>query len=243
MTETMTEPDRKILAACRFIVISGLIGVGKTDFAMKLATLLGFEVMFEPVEDNEYLGDFYQDPEKWAYPMQEYLKGRRFALYQYAAWGIRAGRFKGVVMDRSIHEDTVFAEINHLQGNIDGRNWNTYLNGFQDMQHFLPEPDLYIYLDADPVTCKARADARDRPEERVTGLDSDQDQEAGIPIAYMRDLHDGYMRWLDVISARVPIVRLDWSKFRFVEESWKDIRNQIQERSRFTRSLVRPPVK
>ena len=54
----------------RFIVVSGLIGVGKTVLTEKLAKLLGYEPIYEPVKDNPYLSDFYKDPHKWAYPMQ-----------------------------------------------------------------------------------------------------------------------------------------------------------------------------
>ncbi len=220
----------------RFLVVSGLIGVGKSDLTGKLSTLLGYEPLYEPVETNPYLADFYKEPKVWAYPMQEFLKSRRFALYQYGAWGIRAGKFKGVVLDRSIHEDTVFAEINRDLTNIDERNWQTYLSGFQDMQHFLPEPDLYVFLDASPETCCARARARNRPEEQDTGLDDDD----GIPLSYMKTLHAGYMKWLKVITPRIPVVRVDWEEFGKVEPTWEKIKDQWEERSRFTRSLVIP---
>ncbi len=220
----------------RFIVVSGLIGVGKTRFTQQLADLLGFEAIFEPVEDNPYLAKFYEDPKLWAYPMQEHLKHRRFAAYQYGFWGIRCGAFQGVIMDRSIHEDTVFAQINNEAGNIHDLNWDTYLSGFQDFQAFLPEPDLYVFLDAKPDVCRRRAAARDRPEERKMG----DDAAGGIPLEYMKLLYSGYQRWLDEIAPRVQVVRLDWSAFRPVEDAWAEARAQWEERGRFTRRLVHP---
>lgn len=221
-----------------FIVISGLIGVGKSTFAESLANLLDYRVMFEPVGDNPYLEDFYKDPHKWAYPMQEWLKHRRFAAYQFAAWGIRCGEFKGVVMDRSIHEDTVFAEINTRIGTINARNWMTYLQGFQDFTMFLPEPDVYVYLDASPEVCHERILRRARPEERSSKFDSDGETAEGIPLDYLRTLWDGYQEWLREIAPRIPTVRLDWSNFKSTQDAWKWIRSQIGKRSRFTRSLV-----
>jgi deoxyadenosine/deoxycytidine kinase len=219
----------------RFIVISGLIGVGKSTFAGQLSQLLNYRTIYEPVEDNPYLGKFYEDPKTWAYPMQEHLKHRRFAAYQFAFWGLRCGEFEGVVMDRSIHEDTVFAEINNEEGNIHDLDWNTYLSGFQDFQAFMPEPCLYIYLDAPPEICKKRIAARDRPEESKMG-----DDEGGIPLSYLKRLHDGYLRWLDAIAPRVQIVRLDWSSFQSVEDAWSEAKKQWEERGRFTRRLVMP---
>jgi deoxyadenosine/deoxycytidine kinase len=220
----------------RFIVIAGLIGVGKSTFTTKLAEHLGYRAMYEPVDDNPYLADFYKDPKKWAYPMQEWLKHRRFAAYQFAVWGIRSGQFKGVVMDRSIHEDTVFAEINAKIGNIDPRNWQTYLQGFQDFQIFLPEPDVYIYLDASPETCHERILGRARPAEQNTNIDGSVS--AGIPLDYLRTLHQGYQDWLAEISPRIPTVKLDWSQFKSAEAAWLWTKAQIEKRSRFTRGLV-----
>lgn len=233
-----------MVQAVRFIVISGLIGVGKTTLARRLAEKLGYACIEEPTETNPYLGDFYQDPHTWAYPMQEFLKSRRFALYQDAFWGIRTGRLKGAVMDRSIHEDTVFAEINKQLGTIHERNWQTYLAGFQDFQCFLPEPDVYVFLDAKPETCcartRARVDEGTREEERSTAFADGEGEEEkkGIALSYMNTLHQGYQRWLEIISARIPTVRVGWEEFRPAEEVWNEILSQLSERSRFTKSLV-----
>jgi deoxyadenosine/deoxycytidine kinase len=213
--------------------------VGKSTLAQSLADHLGYKAIFEPVEENPYLGDFYKDPKKWAYPMQEWLKHRRFAAYQYAIWGIRHGAFKGVVMDRSIHEDTVFAEINQKIGTIEPRNWMTYLQGFQDFQIFLPEPDVYIYLDASPEVCHERILSRARPEEQQTGFDSEPEEAPkGIPLDYLRTLHQGYQDWLKVIAPRIPTVKLDWSQFQDAGNAWKWVKSQIERRSRFTQSIV-----
>jgi len=219
----------------KFIVVSGIIGVGKSTFTERLAQLLGYRAIFEPVEDNPYLGKFYEDPKTWAYPMQEHLKHRRFAAYQFAFWGLRCGEFPGVIMDRSIHEDTVFAQINNEEGNIHDLDWNTYLSGFQDFQAFMPEPDLYVFLDAPPEVCKKRIAARDRPEE--AGMDG---EDGGIPLSYLQRLHKGYQEWLMAIAPRVQVVRLDWSTFKTVEDGWAEARAQWEERGRFTRRLVVP---
>lgn len=224
----------------RFIIVSGLIGVGKTHFATQLAGLLGFFPIYEPVSENPYLGDFYKDPKKYAYPMQERLKTMRFRLHQFAVWAVRAGPrwggYPGVIMDRSIYEDTIFAEINRDLGNIDDRDWDTYLGGYEDMKHYMMEPDLMIYLRATPEVCKARADQRDRPEERDTKLNGRES--GGIPLSYMQRLHEGYEKWLQIMSPRLPVVQVDWSHFRPVHEMWPQILGKVEERSRFTRSLL-----
>lgn len=219
----------------RFVILSGLIGVGKTTFTLDLAERLGYQAVLEPVADNPYLADFYQSPDRWGYAMQEHLKSQRFRLHQDATWGIQTDRYKGVVMDRSIWEDTIFAEINRDLGHIEPRKFDTYLRGFSDMSRFMSEPDLIIYLEASPETCQRRVMGRDRPEESVDG-------EAGsaIPIDYLKRLLVGYENWLEIISPRIPVVRVPWEDFSPVSHVWSSVLELAETRSRFTRSLVLP---
>ena len=49
-----------------FIGIAGLIGAGKTTLATALGKHLDLPVYFEPVQDNEYLADFYRDTQTYA---------------------------------------------------------------------------------------------------------------------------------------------------------------------------------
>ena len=56
-----------------FIGIAGLIGAGKSTLATALGEHLGLPAYYEPVQDNEYLADFYRDTHKHAFAMQIYL--------------------------------------------------------------------------------------------------------------------------------------------------------------------------
>lgn len=219
----------------RFVIVSGLIGVGKSSFTASLASLLGYEPMYEPVEENPYLEDFYRAPKRWGYSMQEHLKSMRFRSHMASVWAIRSGLAGGVVADRSIWEDTIFAEINRDLGNITDREYQTYLAGFADMSLFLAEPDVLIYLDASPETCKRRADSRARPAEMDTALNDDPN--AGIPLDYMERLKAGYEKWIGDISNRMPVIRVDWEQFRKTEDVWAQILDMLGERTRFNRSL------
>ena len=78
-----------------FIGIAGLIGAGKSTLATALGELLDLPVYYEPVQDNEYLADFYVDTAKYAFSMQIYLLNRRFQQHQEIIW--RGG---GGVQDR-----------------------------------------------------------------------------------------------------------------------------------------------
>jgi hypothetical protein len=80
-----------------FISISGLIGAGKTTLADALGEKLGLPVYHEPVQDNEYLQDFYGDIAKYGFAMQIYLLNRRFEQQQQIIWF-----GKGGIQDRTV---------------------------------------------------------------------------------------------------------------------------------------------
>ena len=128
-----------------FIGIAGLIGAGKTTLADALGAHLDLPVYYEPVADNEYLGDFYRDPKKYAFATQIYLLNRRFQQHQEVIW--RGG---GGVQDRTIYEDAVFAKTLVNQGLLDERDYNTYLQLFRHMSNFMCRPSVIIYLDLSP---------------------------------------------------------------------------------------------
>ena len=56
-----------------FVVVAGNIGCGKTTLTSNLSERLGWKPMFESVEDNPYLSDFYDNMSRWSFPLQIHL--------------------------------------------------------------------------------------------------------------------------------------------------------------------------
>jgi deoxyadenosine kinase len=184
-----------------FIGIAGIIGAGKSTLAAALGKHLDLPVYYEPVADNEYLADFYRDTKQYSFATQIYLLNRRFQQHQEIIW--RGG---GGVQDRTIYEDAVFAKMLVDINLMDDRDYRTYVSLFRHMSNFMCRPNVIVYLDVKPERSLERVRSRSR------------DVETGITLEYLTALHAEYERFIADISRTVPVIRVDWDRFRDVEE-------------------------
>jgi deoxyadenosine kinase len=184
-----------------FIGIAGMIGAGKSTLATALGQHLKLPVYYEPVQDNEYLADFYRDTARYAFATQIYLLNRRFQQHQEIIW--RGG---GGVQDRTIYEDAVFARTLVSLKLMDERDYRTYVSLFRHMSNFMCRPNVIVYLDVKPERSAERIKLRSR------------DVESGVSLEYLGALYDEYESFLRDISRSVPVIRVDWDQFRDVEE-------------------------
>ena len=136
------------------IVTAGMIGVGKSTLAKRIAEHFGTEVFCEKVDGNEILPLFYTLSE------EELLKQRIPFLLQL---DFLDSRFKNIkqsliddntVNDRSIYEDKYFCRKNMELGRISELEYRIYCNLVDNMMEELKElpkkaPDLMVYLKAD----------------------------------------------------------------------------------------------
>jgi len=183
-----------------FIGISGLIGAGKSTLAAKLSEALDVPLYKEPVEENEYLTSFYENPERFGFSMQVYLLSFRFEAHQEFVW-----ERKGGVQDRTIDADAVFAKTLYRQGMMSELDFRTYQRLAENMFSFLYEPDLIVHLDVSPGTALKRI--------RERGRESEQ----GIPLEYLQLLNRGYGELLEQRQKRVRVLRIDWEDFQTVD--------------------------
>ena len=148
------------------ILVEGTIGVGKTTIAKKIAQILNLRPLLEPVDTNPYLERFYKDMKRWAFPMQMELLLRRYSMHKLASFeAISGSQFNGVVLDRGLPGDRVFAKLAYLNGNIHPLEWNTYERAYEMFSTEVRPPNLLIFLDIDPRFAKERLEGRDRKAE------------------------------------------------------------------------------
>jgi deoxyadenosine/deoxycytidine kinase len=64
--------ELKELIPCpyRFIVVEGNIGAGKTSLASRISRDYNSQLILERFADNPFLPKFYQDPERFSFPVE-----------------------------------------------------------------------------------------------------------------------------------------------------------------------------
>ncbi|MBQ8050029.1 MAG: deoxynucleoside kinase [Bacteroidaceae bacterium] len=158
------------------IVIAGNIGSGKTTLTNLLARHYDWEPKFEAVSYNPYLEDYYRDIKRWAFNLEVYFLKERFKDTLAIAQSKRT-----VIQDRSIFEGVhVFARNNWQMGQLSDRDYDTYLELFEQMLTQLRVPDLMIYLRADIAHLVENIQKRGR------------DYEQTIQIEYLQGLNQLY---------------------------------------------------
>jgi deoxyadenosine kinase len=192
-----------------FIGIAGVIGAGKSTLATALGRHMGLDVYYEPVDDNEYLADFYRDTARYSFATQIYLLNRRFQQHQEIIW-----KGRGAVQDRTIYEDAIFAKMLSESGLMDPRDYRTYLQLFKHMSNFMCKPSAIIYLDVKPEK------SLERIHERSRGVES------GITLEYLTALYNEYENFVQDVSRRIPTIRVSWDQYRDVEEMAEVIRSE-----------------
>jgi deoxyadenosine/deoxycytidine kinase len=168
------------MSKLKHIAISGNIGSGKTTLAEKLSKHYNWVPLYESVDHNPYLRDFYQDMTRWAFHLQIYFLNSRFRQIN----EIRSNE-KTIVQDRTIYEDAyIFANNLRKSEHISERDYQSYLDIFNSMIKFVQPPDLLIYLRADIPKLVKQIQKRGRDFEYAMRLD------------YLKNLNEHYEDWI-----------------------------------------------
>ena len=167
--------------SARFIAIAGNIGAGKSTMVGFLSRKFGLQPLYEPVDDNPYIADFYEDMERWAFNSQVFYLSRKFALHLEAQ-----KTDKRVILDRSIYEDAeIFVENLHRRKGLSKRDYHTYMELYHTIRSELQPPDLLIYLRCSVRGVRRRIKNRGR------------ESEMAIPLTYIQKLHKQYEAWFE----------------------------------------------
>ena len=180
-----------------YIVIEGLIGVGKTTLCRLLRDEWNARLVLEPAADNPFLAAFYADRERFAFPAQMFYLATRYAQQADLRQG---GLFDElVVADYLFAKDRLFAEQT-----LNGHELDLYDRFAGHLGESVVRPDFVIFLDSPTDVVVNRIARRAISAEQV------------IEPAYLDGLRDGYHRlWSGYTEA--PVYVVDTQEINYVD--------------------------
>lgn len=193
------------------IAIAGNIGSGKTTLTKMLAKHYDWKPLFEPVDYNPYLEDFYQDMSRWSFNLQIYFLNKRFKDV------VSIGRTdEAIIQDRTIFEDAkIFAPNLHRMGMMSDRDFDNYTDLFELMMSLVELPDLMIYIRSSIPNLVSQIEKRGRDFEKTMRID------------YLQGLNELYEGWISDYKGRLLIIEGDTLKFESDRAAFRQITDRI----------------
>ena len=197
-----------------YIAIAGNIGSGKSTLTKMLARHYGWEARFEAVDHNPYLEDYYRDINRWSFNLEVYFLKERFRDLidiQHTDHTI--------VQDRTIFEGVyVFMQNNKTMGHLSNRDYDTYMELFEQMMQVVSYPDLMIYLRASVPHLVGNIQKRGR------------DFEQQIKLDYLENLNRRYDDFIqNKYHGRVMVIEKDKLDFEHQPKDFAQIVDRIDQ--------------
>jgi len=183
-----------------YIVIEGNIGAGKTSLAKMIAKDYNAKLILERFEDNSFLPKFYNDPERYAFPLEMSFLADRFQQLKedLASHDL----FKSfTIADYFIDKSLIFA-----RKTLQDDEFMLYSRLFEIINSSLSKPDLIIFL-------FARIDCL-----KHNILQRGREYEKNIKDSYLEKIQSGYLDYFKMIKG-TRILIVDTENTDFVKNS------------------------
>ena len=194
------------------IAIAGNIGSGKTTLTKLLSKRYGWKPNFEPVDNNPYLADYYEDMKRWSFNLQIYFLNKRFHDVVEIAQNKET-----IIQDRTIFEDAkIFAPNLHDKGLMSDRDFANYTDLFDLMISLVKLPDLMIYIRSSIPTLVSHIEKRGR------------DFEKSIRIDYLQGINNLYDEFIyKKYKGKVLVIEVDNLDFEHNPREFGEIVDRI----------------
>ncbi len=171
------ELNRRIMIKYNYVVIEGNIGAGKTTLATRIADQFNGRLILEHFADNPFLPKFYNDPDKYSFPLElSFLASRYKQLKDEIEPQDLFRAF--TVADYYFMKSLVFAS-----STLKGEEYNLYRQIFYIIYGTLPKPDIFVYLHLTPERLLENIEKRGR------------NYEKSITKEYLRKIQDSYFNF------------------------------------------------
>ena len=194
----------------QFIAIEGNIGAGKTSLASLLAEEFNAKVILEEFEDNSFLPKFYNDPDRFAFPLElSFLAERYQQLKEILS---TQDLFKSfTISDYFINKSLIFS-----RKTLQSDEFKLYSTLFEIINQSLIKPDLLVYLYANIDNLQKNIKNRGR------------DYEQKIENEYLEKIQESYFEFIKQQN-NLRILIIDTNNIDFVnnKEDYKYISSLI----------------
>ena len=180
-----------------YIAIEGNIGAGKTSLTKMMSDNFNAKLVLERFADNPFLPKFYEDKERYAFPLEMSFLADRYQqlsddLAQFAP-------FKNfIISDYYIFKSLIFAQVT-----LSKEEYLLYKKMFNLIYKELTKPDLYVYLHQNTAILLENIKKRGRAYEQ------------NIRPIYLEKIHDGYKNFIKT-QEDLNILEIDVSEIDFV---------------------------
>lgn len=183
----------------KYIAVEGNIGAGKTSLASIIAHRHNALLALEEFADNTFLPQFYQQPERYAFPLElSFLAERYQQLKQQIETGNAEGRL--LVADYLFEKSLLFARVN-----LPPEELNLFTTFFEMMMPTLQRPELIIYLDKTTASLSSNISKRGRSFEKE------------ISELYLHRVTESYHQYLATIKD-IPVLFFESDEMDFVND-------------------------
>jgi deoxyadenosine/deoxycytidine kinase len=183
-----------------FIAIEGNIGAGKTSLATMLSQEFNARLVLEEFEDNSFLPKFYNDAQRYAFPLEMSFLAARFN--QLKKQLIEPDMFQQhIISDYIFAKCMLFSKVNLVDDEFD-----LYLRLFDIINAQIRQPDLLVYLH--------------NPVEKLQWniLNRGRSYEQKIADEYLQSLSDAYWQYLHT-NTHLRILIVDCTAIDFVNNT------------------------
>ncbi|MBK5433148.1 deoxynucleoside kinase [Bacillus sp. TH25] len=184
-----------------FITVEGPIGVGKTSLAKELSTHMQLHLLKEIVDENPFLGKFYEDIDEWSFQTEMFFLCNRYK--QLEDINIKyLNQRKPVVADYHIFKNLIFASRT-----LKDSQYDKYMQIYRILTQDMPVPNVIVYLTASLETLQKRIAMRGREFEK--NMDPN----------YLLQLTKGYETAMDAFKKDhpdIPVLKFNGDDMDFV---------------------------
>jgi deoxyguanosine kinase len=182
----------------RYLVVEGNIGAGKTTLSTMLSEHFSARLVLEQFSDNPFLPGFYEDPNKFAFPLELSFLAERYQQLKDEL--SRPDLFRPlIVADYFVLKSLIFAQIT-----LEQHEFELFSRLFKIIRDSLPLPDKIIFLHSNRERLKNNIQMRGRSYEQ------------NIQDDYLEKIQNGYFGLLKSLET-LPVALVDASGVDFVK--------------------------